>query len=134
MTLEAQDKKTLSDIRMSKAYKYLEDAGANYKDGRYNTSINRSYYAVLSAARAILILEGVNPETHEGTVTMLSLRFIKPGLLPVDVIKKFKILLSRRTDADYGDFEVIDNPDAADSIKLAEEIIRAIDNARKTMY
>jgi uncharacterized protein (UPF0332 family) len=97
MTLESQDKKSLSDIRMAKAYEFLEDARANYKDGRYKTSINRSYYAVLNAARSILILKGANPETHEGTITMLSLRFIKPGLLPVDIIKKFKILFSRRT-------------------------------------
>ncbi|MBI4618745.1 MAG: nucleotidyltransferase domain-containing protein [Desulfobacterales bacterium] len=49
----------------------------------YKTAINRSYYSVLNAARAILILEGANPETHEGVVTMLSLRFIKIGILEV---------------------------------------------------
>lgn len=133
MTLESQDKKSLSDIRMTKAYAFLEDAIANYKEGRYTTSINRSYYAALNAARAILILEGANPETHEGTVTMLSLRFIKPGLLPVEVIKKFKILLSRRTDVDYGDFETVDKTDAQDSIRIAEEMIELIDKARKKM-
>jgi uncharacterized protein (UPF0332 family) len=133
MTLESQDKKSLSDIRMAKAYEFLEDAGANYKDGRYKTSINRSYYAVLNAARSILILKGANPETHEGTITMLSLRFIKPGLLPVDIIKKFKILFSRRTDVDYGDFDNIDKTDAEDSIGITGEIIELIDKARKKM-
>lgn len=133
MTLESKDKKSLSDIRMSKAYVFLNDAKANYNEGRYETSVNRSYYAALNAARAILILEGVNPETHEGTVTMLSLRFIKPKLLPVDIIKKFKTLLSRRTDVDYGDFESIDKTDADDSIKITEEIIKSIDKARKKL-
>jgi uncharacterized protein (UPF0332 family) len=133
MTLESQDKKSLSDIRMAKAYEFLEDARANYKDGRYKTSINRSYYAALNAARSILILEGANPETHEGTITMLSLRFIKPGLLPVDIIKKFKILFSRRTDVDYGDFDNIDKTDAEDSIGITGEIIELIDKARKKM-
>jgi len=42
--------------------------------GRHRTSVNRAYYAALNAVRAILILEGVNPETHEGAVTLLSLR------------------------------------------------------------
>ena len=59
----------------------------------------------LNAVSALLILEGVNPETHYGAVTTLSLRFIKTGLLSVDVIKRFKVLLSHRTDVDYGDFE-----------------------------
>lgn len=90
MTLKSHDKKSLSDIRMTKAYDFLEDARANYKDGRYKTSINRSYYAALNAARAVLILEGSNPETHEGIITMLSLRFIKPKLLPVELLRNLK--------------------------------------------
>lgn len=131
MTLESGDKKSLGSIRMAKAYEFLEDARANFKEGRYKTAINRSYYAVLNAARAILILEGANPETHEGVITMLSLRFIKPGILPVDIVKKFKILFSRRTDVDYGDFETIDKADAEDSIKITEKIIKTIDKARE---
>jgi len=45
MTLEAGDKKSLSELRMSKAREFLEDARANFDEGRYKTSINRSYYA-----------------------------------------------------------------------------------------
>ncbi len=131
MTLEQKDKISLSDIRMKKAYEFLQDAKANSKDGRYNTSVNRSYYAALNAVRAILILEGANPETHEGVITMLSLRFIKSKLLPVEIIKSFKTLLSRRTDVDYGDFETIDKADSEDSILLAEEIITTTDKVRK---
>lgn len=133
MTLGPQDKKSLSDIRIAKAYEFLEDAIANYKETRYKTSINRSYYAALNAARAILILEGANPETHEGIVTMLSLRLVKPGLLPVDMIKNFKILLSRRADVDYGDFETVDAVAAEDSLRIAQETIETIDKMRKKM-
>ncbi len=118
---------------MEKAYKYLRDADANYKEGRHETAVNRSYYAALSAVRSILILEGADPETHKGAITMLSLRFIRPALLSKDIVKKFEILLSRRTDVDYGDFEILDKADAGDSIKIAEEIITAIDSIRKGM-
>jgi len=133
MILQPQDKISLSEIRMAKAYEFLEDAKANYKSGRYKTAINRSYYAALNAVRAILILEGANPETHEGTVTMLSLRFIKPGLLPIEIVKKFKLLFSRRTDVDYGDFTTIDVNDAEDSFKIAEEILDMADKLRQKM-
>lgn len=133
MTLEKQDKKALSDVRMAKAREFLEDARANLRESRHRTAINRSYYAALSAVRAILILEGANPETHEGAVTMLSLRFIKPGLLPVDIVKNFKVLLSRRSDVDYGDFDTIGESDAADSIKLTGEIIELIEIVRKNI-
>lgn len=131
MTLDAQDKISLSDLRMAKAMQFLKDAHANFKDARHMTAINRSYYAALNAIRAILIVEGANPITHEGAVTMLSLRLIKQSLLPVEIVKKFKLLLSRRTDVDYGDFEAVDAADAEDSVKIAGEIIETVDKARK---
>jgi len=133
MILESQDKRSLSDLRMSKAFEFLEDAKANFRDGRHKTAINRSYYAALNAARAILILEGANPETHEGVVTMLSLRFIRPSILPVDVVKNFKVLLSHRTDVDYGDFDTTDTADAEDSVRIAENLVQVIDRARKSL-
>jgi uncharacterized protein (UPF0332 family) len=133
MILESQDKRSLSDLRMSKAFEFLEDAKANFRDGRDKTSINRSYYAALNAARAILILEGANPETHEGVVTMLSLRFVRPGILPVDVVKNFKVLLSHRTDVDYGDFDTTDKADAEGSLRIAENLVQKIDSARKSL-
>lgn len=131
MSLELKDKLTLSDIRMNKALETLDDAKANFKEGRYNTSVNRSYYGVLHAVRAILILEGVNPKTHEGALTMLSLRFVRPGLLGKEFVKKFERLLLRRTDVDYGDLEIVDKEEAEDSLKIAEEMIETIDKLRK---
>ncbi|MBI4715853.1 MAG: HEPN domain-containing protein, partial [Nitrospirae bacterium] len=133
MTLGPEDRKALSDVRIAKAREFLEDARANLAEGRNLTSINRSYYAALNAVRALLILEGANPESHEGTVTLLSLRFIKSGLLPVEVVKKFKTLLSRRTDVDYGDFETVDEKDATDSLRIAGEIVAATDKVRREM-
>ena len=81
MTLNSDDKKTLSDIRFDKAVEFLEDARANCTEFRLKTAVNRSYYAALNAVRALLMLEGVNPETHNGAVTTLSLRLIKPNIL-----------------------------------------------------
>lgn len=130
MTLDTKDKKALSDARMDKANEFLSDARATFNEGRFRTSVNRAYYAALNAVRAILILEGANPETHEGAVTLVSFRFVKTGILPVDTIKKFKVLLSRRTDVDYGDFDTIDAADAEDSVKSAGLIIETIDRVR----
>ena len=133
MTLSWADKKVLSQTRMSKAREFLEDAKANYRERRFKTSINRSYYALLAAARSILILQGSNPDTHEGAITMLSLKFIKPELLPVEIVKKFKVLFSRRADVDYGDFDATDATDAEESVRMAEEAMGAIEHLRMAL-
>ncbi len=118
---------------MDKAFEALDDARANLEEGRYKTSVNRSYYAVLNAVRAILILEGVNPRTHEEALTMLSLRLVKPGLLTKEFVKKFELLLSRRTEVDYGDLEIIDSADAEDSYNIASKMVSELDELRKKM-
>jgi len=133
VNLEAQDKRSLSDLRMAKAQEFLEDAQANVREGRHKTGVNRAYYAALSAIRSLLILEGSNPETHEGVVTMLSLRFVKPDLLPVAFVKSFKLLQSRRADVDYGDIDTIGPEDAADAVRTAEEMIQQAETIRKAL-
>jgi len=133
VNLEAQDKRSLSDLRMTKAQEFLGDAQANRREGRHKTAVNRAYYAALSAIRSLLILEGSNPETHEGVITMLSLRFVKPDLLPVAFVKSFKLLQSRRADVDYGDIDTIGQDEAADAVQTAEELLRQAENARKAL-
>ena len=130
MTLNVDDKKTLSDVRFAKAREALADARATPADERLNNAVNRSYYAALSAVRALLILDGVNPESHGGAVTILGLRFIRTKLLPVSVAKDFKTLMARRTDVDYGDFESTSRSEAEDSVQRADRLLNQIDTLR----
>ena len=133
MRLEPQDKRNLSDLRMANALEFLEDARANVREGRHKTAVNRAYHAALNAVRSLLILEGAHPETHEGVITMLGLRFVKPGLLPVDFVKSFKVLQSLRADADYGDIETTDQTEADAAIRTAADLIGLVEKVRKTL-
>lgn len=133
MTLNAGDKITLSDIRMAKAYEFLDDAKSNLSESRLKTAINRSYFASLCAIRALLILEGIDPESHAGAVTTLSLHFVRTKLLSIKVVRNFKTLQSRRSDVDYGDFETVEESDAADSLELARLILEEADALRKKL-
>jgi uncharacterized protein (UPF0332 family) len=133
MTLSSADKAALSDIRMKKASEFLDDAASNLADSRFKTSVNRSYYASLGAVRALLILEGIDPESHAGAVTTLSLHFVKTKLLRVEIVRDFKTLQSRRFDVDYGDFDTIELEDAEDSLKLARKILEEVETVRKKL-
>jgi uncharacterized protein (UPF0332 family) len=133
VTLDKQDKKALSDARMEKAREFLQDAAKNFNEGRFRTAVNRAYYSVVNGARSLLILEGLNPQTHDGIATMLSLHFIKKGILPVEIIKIYKTLLSRRTDVDYGDFDTIDSAETEDSVASAVKALDVIEALRKIL-
>ncbi len=124
MTLSREEKKTLSEYRMTKARKALDDGRFNLEHERFSVAVNRLYYAVLNAARALLILKGVDPMTHSGIKTMLSMHFVREGLLDREMVEDFKTLLARRTDVDYGDFEDIDRHRAEDSLIRAERFLK----------
>lgn len=134
MNLDPRDKRSLSDLRMAKARECLEDARANQREGRHKTAVNRAYYAALGAIRSLLILEGADAETHDGVITLLSLRFVKPGLLPVPFVKSFKLPQSRRADVDYGDLDTIGQDDAEDAVRTAEEMIHQAEAVRTSLW
>ncbi|TVR68151.1 MAG: HEPN domain-containing protein [Spirochaetaceae bacterium] len=133
MKLSRQDKEELSRIRFEKAREFLRDAQANVEESRFRTGVNRAYYAALHAIRSLLVLEGLDSETHSGAITVLSLHFVKPGLLPAEAVKTTKLLLSRRTDVDYGDFDSITEEEARDSLVRAEALLDQIGAVRDTI-
>ena len=131
--LNIEEKIILSDIRFKKGEEMLGDAVKSMKNGMYMTSVNRSYYAALHAARSLLILKGVDPLSHDGVKTMISLHFIKPKILSQEVMRYFKNLMTLRTDVDYGDFESIEKNEVNGALKQAKRFLKIIDSVRKKL-
>lgn len=123
MALSIKEKINLSEIRMEKARNNLIDAEDTFKEGKYNLTVDRAYYAILTIARSLLILKGIDPANHDGVKTMLSMHFVKHNILPKSIIDNFRILLARRTDIDYGDFSEATVEEAEDSLKKAREFV-----------
>jgi uncharacterized protein (UPF0332 family) len=134
MTLSAEEKKTLSRYRLDKAQRLLDDATLLLRERRWESSVNRSYYAALSAAKAALILLGIDPKSHEGVKTMVSKELVLKGLLSKEQGKWFRELSFEREDADYADYVNVDSSDAEDAhrnavkfIEITKEIIRMLE-------
>jgi len=121
-----EEKKTLSKYRLDKAERLLEDAKLLLKEERWESSINRSYYAVLSAAKAALILFGIDPKTHEGVKTMVSKKLVLDGLISKEYGKWFRTLLFEREDVDYADYVIIDPSEAEDAYNNAVRFIEKV--------
>lgn len=132
MTLSGEEKKTLSKYRIEKAERFLEDAKLLLKEDRWESSINRSYYAALHAAKAVLILFGIDPKTHEGAKTMVNQKLVMKGLVSKEYGKWFRSLLFEREDADYADYVNLDKSDADAAFQEAERFIEKMKELRET--
>ena len=58
----------LSDYRLNKAKELAEEAKLLFENKRYDGCVNRSYYAVFSAVRALLALLGLDSRKHSGVI------------------------------------------------------------------
>lgn len=123
MTLTSEQKRDLSRYRLDKAARFLEDARTLHAQGSFGASVNRSYYAMLTAARALLVFRGIDPETHEGVKVTLAREFIKTGLIDRSAGETFRSLQARRLDSDYGDYIEIGTEESEDSLHRAEAFI-----------
>ncbi|MGN1246802.1 MAG: HEPN domain-containing protein [Muribaculaceae bacterium] len=107
-SLTDQDRLNLVNYRFDRAYSTLEEAEYMRKGNFFNASVNRLYYACYYAASGLLISKGIEANTHSGVKTMLSMHFVRTGLLPLEYGATFSNLFEKRHSSDYDDFMFCD--------------------------
>jgi uncharacterized protein (UPF0332 family) len=92
-------------------------------------SVNRSYYAMFTSARAILALKELDSCKHSGVIALFSQHIIKPALFPKELGKFLRKAKRIREDADYGDFVEITKEDAQMQPEHAKEFVEQAQNS-----
>ena len=70
----------LSRYRLEKAKEDLETAEENLIGGKYRASINRSYYAVFHALRAVTALDRFDSGKHSGIIAFFNQHYVKTAV------------------------------------------------------
>jgi uncharacterized protein (UPF0332 family) len=79
----------------------LRAADALLQLGLPNDAVSRAYYAAFHYARALLLLEGLEPKTHRGVVALLLEHYENPGRLEAGAVSILARLQTFRGLADY---------------------------------
>jgi uncharacterized protein (UPF0332 family) len=89
-------------------------------------AISRVYYWVYHTVRALLLMKGLEPKTHEGTLRLFSLHFVKTGpLLPAHA-HVLSRLMKYRQEADYNPSYIFTEADYNELKQDSEDLSNAI--------
>ena len=91
---------------MERAKEMLSAAEGNLEIGQYKTSLNRSYYAIFHAMRAMNILKGFDSSKHSGVIAYFNKEYIKEGIMDKELSVIIKSSSFLREKSDYDDFSL----------------------------
>ena len=96
-------KPDLIDYRLVRAKQTFEDAIILIEKERWNSAINRLYYAAYYAVSALLLSSESHPTTHNGAKSNFSSLFIKTGLIAPHFGRIYSQIFTWRQKGDYDD-------------------------------
>ncbi|MEW6482932.1 MAG: HEPN domain-containing protein [bacterium] len=114
----------LAKYRIEKAKERLVEAEDSLAKNHYGLSVNRTYYAMFTAARALLALKELDSSKHSGVIALFNQHIVKPGFFSKEIGKLLAKAKDIREDADYGDFVKITKEDAQTQLAYAKEFIK----------
>ena len=100
---------------LRKADRALDDARYLLADDRAEAAINRAYYAAFYTARAALLMEDEEPNTHAGVLNRFSYHFVHTGRISEETAQVLARAETDRNRADYDAFVTFD-PETADDL------------------
>ena len=132
--MEHDYKIELSKRRLEIAHERLTTAKAMLELGDYKASANRLYYAIFSAMRAVLALDGFDSKKHSGIIARFRQSYIKTGILDTEMSKIIDDLEVIREDSDYDDFYIILKEDVEIQAKRAEYFVSEVESYLQNKY
>jgi uncharacterized protein len=115
--------KELVHKELDAANERLEAAELLFNDSKYVDAINRAYYAVFHASKALLYSIGRDAKTHSGLISEIGLHMVGKGLID----KRYGVILRRlfesRETSDYVVGAIFTEDEVKDSLKDAKLFI-----------
>ena len=130
----SEEKINLSKIRLDNAKERLAFADEILAIGDYKTVANRSYYAVFSAMRAVLALDGIDSKKHSGIIAEFRKNYLKTEILPKALSPMIDALVEIRQGSDYDDFYIVSKEEVCEQFENAKVFVNEVEKLLKTKY
>ena len=112
---------------MEKARNTLCEVETLIENDLWNGAANRLYYAVFHAVSALLIHDGHQVSTHQGSHALFGLHYIKSEKLPAEFGRLYSQLQTMREESDYNCIYDVTPEELTEKIDPAKRLIAAIE-------
>ena len=117
----------LAVYRLERAKEELVNAEDGLAEGKYKLAMNRSYYSIFHALRAVNVLDGFDSSKHSGVIAHFNQYHVKNGDFPKKTSQLIGKASSMREHADYEDFFVASRQEAEEQLQSAKILLLLIE-------
>lgn len=118
--------KELSYYRLQQAEESLKASKNCFENRFYKDSINRSYYSVFYAIKAVLALGTIDFKRHKDVIAYFNKEYVATEIFPRTLGRKIGVLKQIREESDYDDFYIASKEESVEQIETAEIVLQSI--------
>jgi len=89
------------EFLIKRAMRYLKSAEILLKEGDYESSVSRTYYAMFYSAQAMLLTQNLSFSSHKGVISAFGKHFVKSGIFPREMGRALNMAFEKRQIGDY---------------------------------
>lgn len=120
-------KEDLAKYRLEDAKEKILSSEILLKERQNKDSASRSYYAMFSAARALLATKGYDSAKHSGVISLFNQHFVKEKIVPDDMGRLLAEVKDVRERGDYGDYITVTEEEAKRYLEVGKYFINEIE-------
>lgn len=120
--------RNLTKYRLEKAAEVLQESKILLDTGSFGGSLNRSYYALFTAVRALLSEREIDFKKHSAVISYFRQNYIKTGIFDAKFSQYIGDAFEIRNKSDYGDFYIASRLEAEVQYNHAVEFYETVKN------
>jgi uncharacterized protein (UPF0332 family) len=118
-----EKKSALAAYRLERARESLDASQLLLDAGHIKDSINRSYYAMLSALKSVLALDAFDAKKHYGVISEFRRLYIKTGIFNEELSDYIGDAFQVRNSSDYNDMFLVSKNEATEQLEHAKMLV-----------
>jgi len=111
---------------IKRARRYLRSAEILLKDGDYESSVSRTYYAMFFSAQALLLTKDLSFSSHKGVISAFGEHFIRTGIFPREMGRELNRAFEKRQIGDYEHTFIISKQEAEELLEKGKEFVEKV--------